>query len=885
MSATGRPRPIPHGSDSVRLVEIELAQPMPALLNIDVPTGRLYNQAQLLIRWHGRPVGIVKVDLGIDGLSPARCASAIWRELGPEINTFQLNHGRSSLTGLSINGLTGDPPPFPPAPYPPPLVSVIIPTRDRPGALANCLATLFAQDYANTEIIVVDNAPALPSTRALIDRLQGDGRVVRLVSEARPGISNARNCGLAAARGEIIACIDDDMIADRRWLSELVAGFSMAPGVACVTGLVLPAELETAAQNWFEQYGGFSKGFTPTIYDSARWRPMGVAGRLYPYKLGMFGGGGNMAISAAVLRQIGGYDAALGAGSHVTSGEDLAIFFKVITSGHRLVYRPAALAWHYHRREYSALQRQIYGYGVGLTAALTKCMVDEPIWLLGLLWRLPLALMVILDPRSVKNQHKRPDYPHELTQLELKGMIYGPLAYLRSCWHQFWVAEPAPLPAGQSHGRLAALQTHLRTPLYQNAYLLLLNEIFNAGLGIIFWILAARLYTTEVVGFNSAAISTMTLLAELSFLTFRSVLLRFLPRAGEHTARLIINAYVVGSLLAAVFGLGFVAWLGWWQPTHALVSQPAFLAWFALSPVIWALFSLQDNALTGLRRPGWILLENSLYGLLKIGLMVLLVGPVSSYGIFASFVVPAALAIVPINLLIFARIVPSHMRRTRAQTETMPVRMVVSFAASDYVGALLNMALNKLLPLIVLGLVGASATAHFFLAWMIAYSVQLVIASMTASLTVEAAADRDHLIGMSRRILHQMMRLVGPAIVALLLAAEPMLGLFGWEYAEEGTVLLRLLTISALPMMITSLYLGFARVQRQLRGTILLQACLMIGVLGLSWWAIPIYGIAGIGLAQVLVQSLAALVLIFTSLRPMVVQSPGPAPALSAEER
>ena len=59
-------------------------------------------------------------------------------------------------------------------------------------------------------------------------------------------------------------------------------------------------------------------------------------------------------------------------------GDDLAAFYDVITAGHRLVYEPAAIVLHRHYRDYAGLRRQTYGYGAGLGAHLTRCLLRDP---------------------------------------------------------------------------------------------------------------------------------------------------------------------------------------------------------------------------------------------------------------------------------------------------------------------------------------------------------------------------------------------------------------------------------------------------------------------------------------------------------------------------
>src|SRR5215467_11371185 len=138
---------------------------------------------------------------------------------------------------------------------------------------------------------------------------------------------------------------------------------------------------------------------------------------LYPYTAGQLGTGASMAFTAEFLRCIGGFDPALGPGSPAQGGEDLTVFFQAITRGYRLVYEPASLAYHPHRRDYAALCKQIYHYGVGLAAYLTRSVLAAPRLLFDLIPRLPYGLVFMLSAHSPKNSKKSVHYPKELTLL------------------------------------------------------------------------------------------------------------------------------------------------------------------------------------------------------------------------------------------------------------------------------------------------------------------------------------------------------------------------------------------------------------------------------------------------------------------------------------
>src|SRR5260221_6726654 len=269
----------------VRILEIEVGQPLPDVPAIDEKTGQHYPRALWLVRLHTQPLGLMELRLGEHGVSPEECASHIWHVVSKRINEHLRQDGLPGLTGLDVTGL------FEPATPAcleereqflarAPFVSVIVPTRDRPEQIRHCLQSLVTLHYPRYEIIVVDNAPSTSATADFMRQTYGDVARVRYIREDRPGRCLALNCGAMAARGELLAFIDDDVAIDRYWLVELVRGFGDADDVAWVTGLVLPIELETPSPFLLEERGGVCKGFALPLFDMRENHPKNP---LHPY--------------------------------------------------------------------------------------------------------------------------------------------------------------------------------------------------------------------------------------------------------------------------------------------------------------------------------------------------------------------------------------------------------------------------------------------------------------------------------------------------------------------------------------------------------------------------------------------------------------------------
>ena len=400
----------------VKVIEIELSRPLVPITGLD-GWGALY----ALIRWHGTPLGYLTRPLQEGSCSTAALAGSIARRHG----TILLRHRlRAALQtpwqppdGPSLADLlTAVPPAY--AGHSP-LVTVAVCTRDRTADLSRCLDALVEVDYPALDRLVVDNAPSSDDTGRLIES-QYPG--VRYVRESNPGLDWARNRAIWEARGEIVAFTDDDAVVDRQWVTALVRVFTDDDEVMAVTGLVVPHELETEAQQIFEHYGGFGRGYQRRWYSRSR-RP-GHQENLH-IGAGQFGTGANMAYRRSVFAAIGGFDPALDVGTVTHGGGDLEMFFRVIQEGFLLVYEPAAVVRHRHRRTDAQLRSQIVTWGIGFHAYLIRSALNYPTvrgaiirFALWYFWKRHIRRLFLSLISST-------DVPRPLMLAELRGALTG----------------------------------------------------------------------------------------------------------------------------------------------------------------------------------------------------------------------------------------------------------------------------------------------------------------------------------------------------------------------------------------------------------------------------------------------------------------------------
>ncbi len=240
-----------------------------------------------------------------------------------------------------------------------PIVSVVIPTHNRPGPLRACLQALEQQDLPREqfEVVVVDDGSAAPPT-SLIEAF--DGRIrVSLVSQNNAGPAAARNAGAKRASGRIVAFTDDDCRPERGWVRALAACIDQDADALAGGRTVnaLPDNLYATASQLLISY----------LYDYYN-RSLGAAAFLTS---------NNFAMRADRFHAVGGFDERF----PLAAGEDRDLCDRWLRNGMRLVYTPDAVVRHAHPLSLRGFVRQHANYGRGAFHyhQLRRERTDDPI--------------------------------------------------------------------------------------------------------------------------------------------------------------------------------------------------------------------------------------------------------------------------------------------------------------------------------------------------------------------------------------------------------------------------------------------------------------------------------------------------------------------------
>jgi len=411
--------------------------------------------------------------------------------------------------------------------------------------------------------------------------------------------------------------------------------------------------------------------------------------------------------------------------------------------------------------------------------------------------------------------------------------------------------EPAPV----SRRRFAP-------SLELNALALMAATGITALVGLGFWAVAARLPASEV-GRASAVLSTATMLSLLASSNIGLLFSRVLASAGGKSRSVVLAGYGAATGIGAILGVGFVLFI----PNDALFDSWLDRATFPLLVVLFCIFVLQDWVLIGLRAARWVPLEQLLFALAKLGLLVLFSALVLDGGIVLAWAIPCALAVLIINVLLLGRVLPNRPPPASGAAEMPSRRGLGIIFLAEYATGAMAVVIPLTLPLIVVAQLGTEANAYYALPWLIAESLGLLIWNISSSYMVEASHDGPQIAALMRRTFRLSLLVGGLGVPFLLIAAPLLLSFLGPDYAAEGTTVLRLM-VAAIPFtIIVLMYVTTSRVKNQMGRVVAIQLLSAIMVIGLALALIPRLGIDGAGWAYLIAEAIAAAIVIVPLIR------------------
>jgi O-antigen/teichoic acid export membrane protein len=400
----------------------------------------------------------------------------------------------------------------------------------------------------------------------------------------------------------------------------------------------------------------------------------------------------------------------------------------------------------------------------------------------------------------------------------------------------------------------------------RSGYALVASTLASGAIGVVYWVLAARVTTARQIGADAATLTAVMLIASVAGLNLSSAFVYLLPRGELSPRHLVLTAYRTTASLAFALGCGV-----------GLALHRSLVASLGLAAAcsVWVVFTAQDGVLTGLRHASWVLTENVAYGFAKLAALALLAWWGWEHAVLASWVLPAAVAVPVVNVLVFRRLIPRRPLRNEADAGRKSLR---GFLGLNYGSALVYQGYVNLLPIVVAIALGNRANGLFYIAWTWTSALDLVSHAMGAALTVELSAAPHLSAQLTRRAAARLSVLVLAGVGFLVALAPYLLAVYGEEY-RASTSVLRLLALGAVPRAVVIIAQATARARGM--GALLLwsEGVICAVTLGLTLLLIHGHGTTAVAAAWVTGNAAAAI-----AVAPALVRAtrPGSPSAVSA---
>jgi O-antigen/teichoic acid export membrane protein len=394
-------------------------------------------------------------------------------------------------------------------------------------------------------------------------------------------------------------------------------------------------------------------------------------------------------------------------------------------------------------------------------------------------------------------------------------------------------------------------------PLYANSLSILGNQLLLVVAGLAFWLLAARLYTAADVGIGSATTSAMILVSYFGLIGIDYALMRFLPINQENNTAMINTSMVLGSLTSVILAVIFIAGTPFWSPSLAfLQKEPIFFILFVLCTGLWSGYWINSRVFTGKRKSHFALLQGVIFNGFRLVLVFVFASIFNRLGVFLAWGLGGGIAFLVGVFMFTPRVQEGYHLSLSIQKRL--VSPMIRYAADNYVISLLWFGALYVMPLLVVNKLGETANAYFFIAWQLANVIYAIPIAFSFSLTVEGAHEKADLEKNARRSLAFSMGMVIIALLILVFFTRFLLGIFGAEYAENASTMLRYAVIAGVPVAFNQLYFSVKRVQLKMGSTIAINSFTMVGSLLLSYYLLDPMGIAGTGVAWLIIHGVAA---------------------------
>jgi O-antigen/teichoic acid export membrane protein len=394
-----------------------------------------------------------------------------------------------------------------------------------------------------------------------------------------------------------------------------------------------------------------------------------------------------------------------------------------------------------------------------------------------------------------------------------------------------------------------------KNSLFSNAINLMLSAGVTALFGFVFWTIVARSFDPDTVGLATTLLSMSALLSLLGLVGFDTVFVRFLPKSKQPSDE-INNGMLVSGIASGLIAAIFCAIIPFVSPKLSFVNQNTlYIVAFIVFTIFTTWNTLTNAVLIAYRRTSFVIIINILFSALKMCLPFL----IHSGGPMTIFTFTGIAQVVNV-LISIAIIVKVFNYRPALRIHTKQLAEVRRYGSAVYFAQVLNLLPDSCLPLIVVNRLGAAAAAFFYIALTIANLLYTIAFSTAQALLAEASHDEENLANHIKSGFKFATALILPPIIILFIFCPFVLGLFGPDYKEGATTVLRILSIAGIGVVFGALMNFVFKQTKNLKAMLITSATNAVATVVLSLVLVGPLGLPGIGWAFIVSAVLSLIV-------------------------
>lgn len=390
------------------------------------------------------------------------------------------------------------------------------------------------------------------------------------------------------------------------------------------------------------------------------------------------------------------------------------------------------------------------------------------------------------------------------------------------------------------------MRKYFTDSFYSNSAYLIIASLLTSALGLIFWIVAARLYPKEDLGLATVIISILGLIINMSRLGFDKSLIRFLPQGNR--SNIFYTSLFVTTGFALLIGVALIKTTSIWSP-NLVIGDNIHIPLLILV-ILQSAYLVLNNTFVALRKANIGLIQNIIIGTRLIFLLPFIA--FGTIGILLTWIVSLILVIIiSIHPLL-------HLGINSFQIDLKFLKDAFRFSMGNYFFSILSSIPYQILPIFVLNQLGAGSVASYYIAFSITSIASVIPMACNTSLFVEGSHGEQLKKNVMKSITTSICLLI-PVIAGIYLGGEFMLNLIGKEYATEGLGLLKLLLLSSILIIPYMTYNTILIIQKNMKMLILFGFVNCASITIFSYSLLDIYGLNGIGYAFILTSLLSSL--------------------------